>query len=209
MCSHRKPYLPLTDAERDAIGVVLSIASVRAGHALSQLTGASIQINPPQVVEMALGEVPPFFGGMEAPALGVLVPFEGDVNGDTLLLFPEDGMREMEQLLFGDGRAPGPEMRDSAFAEVGNILSGAYLTVLSTLSGKLLLSQPPSVARDMAGAIIDAILAGVGASSDTVLAIISGICREEGPSLVRSIFFPDQAGVSLLMEAAQRLKDPG
>jgi chemotaxis protein CheC len=209
MKSETGPVLQLSGDQMEAIATVVSIGTVQAGRALSRLTGVGIQISPPEVAVLSMGDVPPLFGGMDAPAYGVLVPFQGDVEGNTLLLFPEEGIGDMQRLLFPADDDPSEEMLQSAFAEVGNILSGTFLTVLSSLSERILLNLPPTVAHDMAGAIIDAILAGIGATSDSVLALISGVSREDGGSLVRSIILPDPAAIELLLEAARRLRITG
>jgi len=202
----RRLGLSLTSEEKDAITSVLTIGTVQAGRSLSRLTGIDVQISPPEPAVLSIGDVPPLFGGLSTPAIGVLIGFHGDVEGNTLLLFPDEGISEMEGLLFPNDMVPGEDLKESAFAEVGNILSGTMLTVLSSLSERILINLPPMVVHDMAGAIIDTILAEVGASSDSVLALVSRIAKADGSSLASSVLIPDQAGIDLILEAAKRLK---
>jgi len=157
-------------------------------------------------VSKRLREIPALIGGLEAPAIGVLIPFQGDMEGSALLLFPEKGIRELEEMLFGSSRQAGDDLRLSAFAEIGNILTGTLLTVLSSLSERIVVSLPPLLVQDMAGAILDTILAEVGTRSDEVTTLVFQLTGPEGANLVRSVLIPGSVGIELFLEAAVRLR---
>ena len=200
---------PLLSGEQvAAVEKVAAIAAMQAGNALSQLSNTPISISTPEVASLKLSEIPNLFGGLETPAIGVLVPFQGDMEGNALLLFPEKGINELEELLFGPNRAAGEELKLSAFSEIGNILTGTLLTVLSSLSEKIVISLPPFLVQDMAGALLNTILAEVGAQSEEVTTLIFKLSDPRGASLVRSILIPGSAGIDLFLEAARRLR-PG
>jgi chemotaxis protein CheC len=63
------------------------------------------------------------------------------------------------------------EISLSALKEVGNILTGAYLSALSALTGLHIKPDIPALAIDMAGAIISVPAIEVGKNSDSVLYI--------------------------------------
>ena len=197
----------LSEKQLEAIGQVAAIAAVQAGNALARLSRLSIGITSSDVLTLKLHEISSLFGGLSAPAIGVLVPFHGDMEGNALLLFPEDGVGVLEEVLLGE--KPGDEdLKLSAFAEIGNILTGNLLTVLSTLSDKVLISLPPFPVQDMAGAILDAVLADIGAATDEATVLVFNLAASTGGNLVRSVFIPGEAGIELLLEAAGRL-EPG
>lgn len=189
-----------------ALKEVAAIAAIQAGSALSGLANIPVLISPPEVNVLRLGEVPTLFGGLDAPAIGVLVPFRGDMEGSGLLLFPEKGIRELESTLFGMAPEAGETFRRSAFSEIGNVLTGKLLTVLSTLSEKVVVNLPPLVIRDMAGAILDAVLAEVGTWTDEVTLLVFSLSDPSGANLVRSVLIPGSAGIELFLEAAGRLQ---
>jgi len=197
---------PLSREQVAALQEVAEIAAIQAGHALSSLSKIPIHISTPEVAVLRLSEIPTLFGGLDAPAIGVLVPFQGDMEGNGLLLFPEKGVRELEGALIGLPIHARDDLRRSAFAEIGNILTGKLLTVLSTLSEKIVVNLPPLVIQDMAGAILDAILAEVGAWTDEVTVIVFKLSDPGGANLVRSVLIPGRAGIELFLEAAGRLK---
>jgi chemotaxis protein CheC len=128
------------------------------------------------------------------------------MEGNALLLFPEEGIRELERMLLGSSGQAGDDLRLSAFAEIGNILTGTLLTVLSSLSERIVVSLPPLLVQDMAGAILDTILAEVGTRSDEVTALVFQLTGPEGANLVRSVLIPGSAGIELFLEAAVRLR---
>lgn len=205
MLEQRSETARLTAEQLKAIEEVAVIAAAQAGSALSRLSRLPVLISSPTVKSMSLGEIPALFGGLSIPAVGVLVPFRGDVEGNTLLIFPEEGAGELERSLLGDPGQTERDLRDSAFAEMGNILTGSLLTVLSSLSEKVLISDVPHLVQDMAGAILDAMLAEVGAGSDQATIILFNLSVKDGGSLVRSVFIPGAEGVELLLQAASRL----
>ena len=189
-----------------AVGEIATIAAGQAGNALSRLLKIPIHVGVPEVTNVKLSEVPVLFGGLDAPAIGVLVPFQGDIEGNVLLLFPEEGITELEEMLFGSSGQAEDDLRLSAFAEIGNILTGSLLTVLSSFSERVVVNLPPFLVQDMAGAILDAILGQVGTMSDEVTTLTFNLTGLEGASLVKSILIPGNAGIELFLEAAGRLR---
>jgi chemotaxis protein CheC len=201
-----RPTTPLLTRDQvAAVGEVATIATEQAGSALSRLSKIPVCISAPEVANVRLIEVPDLFGDLGAPAIGVLVPFQGDMEGNALLLFSDEGIRELERMLLGSSGQAGDDLRLSAFAEIGNILTGTLLTVLSSLSERIVVSLPPLLVQDMAGAILDTILAEVGTRSDEVTTLVFQLTDPEGANLVRSVLIPGSAGIELFLEAAARL----
>ncbi len=202
-----RPTTPLLTRDQvAAVGEVATIAAEQAGSALSRLSNIPVRISAPEVTSVRLSEIPALFGDLSAPAIGVLIPFQGDMEGNALLLFPEEGIRELERMLLGSSGQAGDDLRLSAFAEIGNILTGTLLTVLSSLSERIVVSLPPLLVQDMAGAILDTILAEVGTRSDEVTTLVFQLTDPEGANLVRSVLIPGSAGIELFLEAAVRLR---
>ncbi len=185
---------------------VATIATFQAGQALSRLSGMSLTAAPPEVTVHSVGRIPDLWGRLDEPAVGVLVPFHGDIQGNILILFPREGLSKLEKNLFPATQAPPEDLRLSAFAEVGNILSGALLTALASLSERVLLSDPPLLVQDMLGALIDTMLADAGALSDEMATLVFALKDGAGEELVRSVLIPGPSGVELLLEAAERLR---
>ena len=202
------PSTTLSEKQLEAIGQVAAIVAVQAGNALARFSRLPVGITSSDVLTLKLHEISSLFGGLSAPAIGVLVPFHGDLEGNALLLFPEAGVGALEEVLLGADAGGDEDLKLSAFAEIGNILTGNLLTVLSTLSDKVLISLPPFPVQDMAGAILDAVLSDIGAGTDEATVLVFDLAASTGGNLVRSVFIPGEAGIELLLEAAERL-EPG
>ena len=182
------------------------VAAGQAGNALSRLLEIPIRIDVSEIANVKLSEVPALFGGLDAPAIGVLVPFQGDIEGNALLLFPDAGITELEEMLLGSSGQAEDDLRLSAYAEIGNILAGSLLTVLSSFSEKVVVNLPPFLGQEMAGAILDTILGEVGALSNEVTTLTFNLIGLEDASLVKSVLIPGNAGIELFLEAAGRLR---
>jgi chemotaxis protein CheC len=197
----------LTEQQIKAINILANFITLQSRNALTRLSNLTVRIHTSEVKKLKLTEIPLFLGGLDSLAIGVHVPFHGDLEGNVLLLFPEDGIRELEGSLLGSRTERSRRMRDSVFSEIGNILTGTILTVLSGMTEKVLISSPPLLVHDMAGSILDTPLADVGTTSDEAMVIVFHFTDSKGGSLVRSVFIPGAAGIELLLDAAGRLGD--
>ena len=70
------------------------------------------------------------------------------------------------------------EMGLSAMKEVGNIITGAYLNSLSTLTNLKIFPTPPALTIDMAGAILSVPAIQFGIYGDKILLIQSNFQDE-------------------------------
>lgn len=196
----------MTEDDINIIREVCSIGAVQAGKALTRLTGLDILVEDPDFITMTIGDVPSLFGGMRQPALGVLVPYGGDEEGKILLLLSEEAATELKGLILEGSRQKSEAMVDSAFLEMGNILTGAVLTILARLADRVLVNRPPILVRDMAGAILDSILAELGTLSNVAVALVYRLSHPSGGGLLETVILPDPGSLSLFTDAAERLR---
>lgn len=112
--------------------------------------------------------------GPEEMVVGVCLPFTGDAGGVSLVAFREDAALILSDLLAK--REPGTARQlsvldASALKEVGNILVGVYLTALANRANVRLVESVPSLRRDMFGAIVSHIAAGLAQEATQALVI--------------------------------------
>ena len=158
------------------IDVLREVCNVGAGHAataLSQLIGKKIDLEVPKVVLEEIGKVPEIAGGAESLVAGLFFQILGDARGNIFMIFPDRSARTIVSLMTG---ARGEvdmtdEMNISAMKEVGNILSSAFLSAISQLSGLSLIPSVPGYAYDMAGSILDSVLIEISRLADHALVI--------------------------------------
>ena len=181
------------------LDVLREISNIGAGNAatsLSSLLGKSVDMSVSRVAPMPFNEIVEYVGGAERMILTVFVRIEGGISGNILFTMNLPDARALVRHMTGVVEEEGfSEMGLSVLHEVGNIVIGAYITALSDFLGFELQPSVPSLAMDMAGAILAFSLSEIGRSGDTAIVMDgalsldgSGI-TEEGAS--RLFLLPD------------------
>ena len=205
-----KPKLSIMDQLRDVhLDALQEICNIGMGHAataLSQMIGKTVNLNVPKVTLAGLDQVPDIIGGAEQVVVGIYLQIWGDFRGNLLLIFPRESAQNLNALLTGQPATSElilSEIHASALKEVANILAGAYLSAMGNLLGLSLLPSVPSLAFDMAGAIVDYILAELGQESDITLVVETQFFGRG--TTIRGHFFllPDPNSLKLILEASR------
>jgi chemotaxis protein CheC len=158
----------------DVLREVGNIGAGNAATALAQLVGRPIKMEVPSVLWVPLGEVAARLGGAEKAVAGILLGVEGEAPASILFALPLEQAHVLLDIVLG--RAVGTtqaldELERSALQEIGNILAGSYLNSLSTFTHLNFRPTVPALAVDMAGAVLDYVLAEFGQMADQVLLI--------------------------------------
>lgn len=165
--------------EFDVLTEIGNIGAGNATTALSQLINARIDMNVPKVDLLTFNELAEIVGGAETLVAGILLSLEGDVDGMMLFVLESSAAHHLVNQLMGCG---GPsadnhdgfsEMEESALREIGNIIAGAYLSSISSLTNMLITSSVPYLSVDMAGAILSVPAIEFGKMGDKALLIES------------------------------------
>jgi chemotaxis protein CheC len=158
----------------DVLKEVGNIGAGNAATALAALLNQQIRMQVPNVIWLPLDAVADRLGGAEKPVAGILLNVDSDVSATILVVFPLQQAYLLLDMLFNyplGQSATIDEVGASALEEVGNILAGSYLTSLSTFTGLTFVPMVPALAVDMAGAVLDYVLAEFGQVADQVLLI--------------------------------------
>ncbi|MCI8379489.1 MAG: chemotaxis protein CheC [Lachnospiraceae bacterium] len=169
-------YDSMDDLEFDVLTEIGNIGAGNATTALSQLINTRIDMRVPQVRLLSFAELAEIIGGAETLVAGILLNLEGDINGSMLFVLERNDAKMMVQQLTGFGQPGETEFTDldkSALQEVGNIISGAYLSAISSMTNLTISVSVPSLAFDMAGAILSVPAIEFGKMGDTALLIES------------------------------------
>lgn len=158
----------------DVLKEVGNIGAGNAATALAQLLGQQINMRVPDVMWLPFDDVANRLGGPENPVAGILLNVDSTASVTILVVFPLEQAYFLLDVLFSRplGKTNSiDEMGTSALQEIGNILTGSYLTSLSAFTGLTFVPMVPAIAVDMAGAVLDYILAEFGQVADQVLLI--------------------------------------
>ena len=151
-------------------------AALNASGALSKLIGRPVSVGISKAEVKRVEELSPLIGSEEIVA-GIYLSVTGDLRGAALLIFPKETAFTLSDLLVrrevGTTRKL-TELDESALKEVGNIISGNYLAVLSNTLQVKIIEHIPSFSFDMFGAIVSQIIAKFAQSSEKALVIEVG-----------------------------------
>lgn len=173
------PEMSLEHVTNNYLDVLREIGNIGAGNAmtaLSQMLQSKVDMQVPQVRLLEFSEVGAMVGGEEQLMVGVLLGVEGDITGSIMFLVELQAAKGLvKKMMMGyDSGQPGlDEMETSAMMELSNIITGAYLNSLATLTNLRIFPTPPSLTVDMAGAILSVPAIMFGELGDNILMIQS------------------------------------
>lgn len=171
--------MSLEQVSENYLDVLKEIGNIGAGNAmtaLSQMLQCKVDMKVPQVKLLPFSEVGTLMGGEEQIMVGVFLGVEGDITGSMMFLIEKDSAKHLINKVMMGMNSEGEdfsEMELSAMKEVGNIITGAYLNSLSTLTNLVVYPSPPDLTVDMAGAILSVPAIQFGTLGDNLLLIQS------------------------------------
>ena len=163
----------LTEMQKDALREAGSIGAGNAATALSQLTKRKVAVSIARIRMIPIQEVPYMLGGPEVPVVGVQLRVEEGFVGSVLLLLEKESAFAMAELMIPEGLKGGDKLvvRKSALQELGSILTGAYLSAISSLTGMVIKPSIAGFALDMTGAVMNSVLAELEPAAEDALVI--------------------------------------
>jgi len=165
----------INNMQFDVLREIGNIGAGNATTALSQMLNSKIDMKVPNVQLLEFKELSDIVGGAENIVVGILFTLEGQIDGMMMFMMEKKAARHIVDLLMGNtvdnNTETFTEMELSALNEIGNIIAGAYLSSLSTLTNMLIISSVPYLAIDMAGAILSVPAIEFGKIGDKALLI--------------------------------------
>ncbi len=168
--------LNFDEMSQEYFDILRELGNIGAGNAttaLAQMLQCKVDMSVPKVGLLEFKEVGAAMGGEEQIMAGIYLGVEGDITGSIMFLLEKNSARFLVSKLMGMEMEGDEfsEMEFSALKEVGNIITGAYLNSLSSLTNLKIFPTVPDVAVDMAGAIMSVPAIQFGAVGDRMLLI--------------------------------------
>lgn len=159
--------------------ILKELGNIGAGNAttaLAQMLQCKVDMKVPQVKLLEFKEVGEMVGGAEQQMTAIYLGVEGEITGSIMFLMDMSTAKHLvSKMLMGMGSNHGiggfTEMELSALLEIGNIIAGSYLNSLSDLTRLTIYPTIPSIATDMAGAILSVPAIEFGVYGDKLLLI--------------------------------------
>ena len=165
-----------TSLHMDAIREVGNIGTGNAATALSKLIGRTVDMDVPVAELVPIEEVAAHYGSPETPVCAVLVRTEEEFSCSLIFMIEEEKANFLADLIIpmdisGMDEETQLEIRNSALSEQGNIILGAFLNALAQITGWVLPTTTPAVARDMLGSIMDLVATMFGVIGDSAMLV--------------------------------------
>lgn len=149
------------------------LAASRSSQALSNLLDLSVSVEISISEVRSIQDLTPTLD-VERITAGIYLPITGEIKGAALLIFPKESAFTLSDLLVK--RQPGTtrkltKLDESALKELGNIICGNYMTVLSNNLQIKIIEHVPSFSFDMFGATLSQIIAKCSGNAEEPLLI--------------------------------------
>ncbi len=165
------------DMYYDVLREIGNIGAGNAATALATMLNTKVDMTVPKVALVEFSEMGETMGGEEQIMAGIYLSISGDITGSIMFLLEEKSAHELVAKLMGMSNSdfvegqPFNEIEQSALNEIGNIIVGSYLNSLSMLTNLKIIESVPSLAVDMAEALLSVPAIEFGMVGDQMLLI--------------------------------------
>ena len=194
----------LGPVQLDALKEVASIGAGNAATSLSNMLNGKIEMTVPEVNIMPVNQIPDIMGGPENLIVAMLVETEGDMEGGVLFALEIEAANKLIELLTGqevDIDEELGELEASALKEIANILTGSNLNAFAKMLEMTIQPDVPSLAHDMAGAILEVCFIELGQVGDYGLVIETEFKSDTAQGINGNFFLiPDPDSLEIILK---------
>lgn len=196
-------YNELNEIHIDVLKEIGNIGAGNAATSLSQMLSKRIDMHVPEVSILKYDDAIESIGGAENVVVGILVSFNGDIEGVILFLLKKEFVHLILNSLMGTDLCSFEEISEmelSALSEIGNIMVSSYVNSIATLANMTIDITVPSLNIDMAGALLDAVAAEFAEVADKVIFIKEKYFYGEETVYSNMLLLPSMSSLKILLE---------
>lgn len=196
-------YNELNEIHIDVLKEIGNIGAGNAATSLSQMLSKRIDMNVPEVSILKYDDAIESIGGAENVVVGILVSFNGDIDGVILFLLKKEFVHLILNSLIGTELCNFEEISEmelSALSEIGNIMVSSYVNSIASLTSMTIDITVPSLNIDMAGALLDAVAAEFAEAADRVIFIKEKYFYEEETVYSNMLLLPSMSSLNKLLK---------
>jgi len=199
-------YSELSGLQIDALKEIGNVGAGNAATALAQMINSKVDMSVPKVNILPFADVASLFGGADMHVVGIYLQVSGTAPANILFILNiEQALLLVDMLM---GRTPGQtkyeditDMDMSAMMELGNIISATYLNALSMFTQIQFIPSVPALGMDMAGALLNAILAQFGEVADHVLVLETEFKKDDREIVGEFLLLPEPGSLNTILSA--------
>ena len=173
----------LSKIQMDALQEIGNIGMGHAATSLAEMLDSRIDMGVPHADFISLEEVINIIGGYEELVSCVSLKLNGDVKGIVFYIFNEASTYRLLDMLMGQGENTTTELDDmarSTINEIGNILTGAFVSAIGNFTDLRINTSVPIFAFDMLAAVFTSLILETGRmGEENVLTIETQLFKDD------------------------------
>ena len=197
-------YNDLNEIQLDVLREMGNIGTGNAAMALAEMLATPIDISVPTVKILDYETAMEAMGGPENMIVGLLLSFDGDINGMIMFLLEKDFAHMMINTLMGEDTEtfdPEDPVSNSALTEVGNIMAASYVNAIASMTEMRINLSVPSMSIDMLGAILSVPAIHYANISDKIIMIQNELQGNNTSASNHILMLPDVESLQKIMTA--------
>lgn len=197
-------FKDLSGMQLDALREIGNVGAGNAATALAQMINTKIDMNVPKVSILPFDEVAEQVGGADRHVMGIYLRVTGSAPCSILFMLPVEQANRLVQMLMGGNvdqvkTSDFSDMEISAMMELGNIISATYLNAMSMFTQLKFVPSVPALGIDMAGALLNAILAIFGQIADHVLVLETAFKKDDQDIVGSFYLLPEPGSLDIIL----------
>ena len=184
----------LSDVHIDVLREIGNIGSGNAAASLAAMLHTTVAMNVPTVKILDVEELADIVGGPETQVVGILFSLQEDFQGMMMFITQKQFAHLVLNVLMNkkfDKFEDLSEMDLSAIQEVGNIMVSSYMGAISQMTNFKIALSPPSLAIDMAGALLNVPAVEIEKYGDKALFIQDGFINGDNQLTSYLLLIPE------------------
>lgn len=197
-------YSDLNEIQLDVLREMGNIGTGNAAMALAEMLATPIDISVPTVRILDYEAAMEAMGGPENMIVGLLLSFDGDIEGMIMFLLEKDFAHMMINTLMGedtDTFDPEDPISNSALTEVGNIMAASYINAIAQMTEMRINLSVPDMSIDMLGAILSVPAIHYANISDKIIMIENHLKGNNTSASNHILMLPDVVSLQKIMTA--------
>jgi len=203
----------ITEEQIDFLREMMNIGAGNAATALQQMLQCPVDLIIPRVHVLPVVQVSSILDNPASLVACVRMGMVGDIDGAIFFIVPEESRKTLvsiaEKALLGLSKLPGQKSEEaelSVVVEIGNILSGVYLTAIHDFCGLNIYHTVPVLAIDMIQPLLDEALIKTSIQIQTAVLIENEFLIEEHHIRTLLLIVPSLESVKPMIDALGQAK---
>ena len=189
----------LSEEKLDFLREMMNIGAGNASTALAQMLQSEVRVEIPKVENLHISEIDSLIEDPTVPVECVRMRLVGNVTGDMFFIVPDEKKDQLIQLAEKAMQQPAQSTSDlSVLAELGNILSGVYLTAIHDFCRLDIYHSVPTVVIDMIQSVIDESIINHCRKCEAIIVIENKFLAEKSAIESLLLLIPDVQSVNIL-----------